>query len=250
MKNFKIIPLLVFVAMLSFSVRLAEVAIGISALSGAAHAQEHVNAEPPEIPHSPQSEEGPHDESAAGLVFSDDENDDHGEGAAAPAHSEKTKPATKKSSNKWRDASDINPGYAEVRIELFKDLSKRRDLVEKKEQGIVAREALLRAAEQELEHKYKELSSLRTEIENLLKQQSDEETSRIGSLVKIYEGMKPKDAARIFDTLDIDILVSVLSKMSERKLSPILAKMNSERARTVTVLLAEQKRLPSLRNYN
>ena len=55
------------------------------------------------------------------------------------------------------------------------------------------------------------------EIQDLLKQQSEEEKARIASLVKIYEGMKPKDAARIFNTLDTDILLDVVGKMSERK---------------------------------
>ena len=94
--------------------------------------------------------------------------------------------------------------------------------------------------------KYKELLKLRSEIEDLLGQQSEAEKARIDSLVKIYEGMKPKDAARIFDTLDLDVLVAVMSKMSERKLSPILAAMNPERARTVTIMLAEEKQLPEL----
>ena len=82
--------------------------------------------------------------------------------------------------------------------------------------------------------------------EKLLEDQSEEEKARIASLVKIYEGMKPKEAARIFDTLDLDILVNVVSQMSERKLSPVLASMNPERARTVTIMLAEQKTLPEM----
>ena len=80
----------------------------------------------------------------------------------------------------------------------------------------------------------------------MLKQQTDEEEKRIKSLVKIYEGMKAKDAARIFNTLDMDILVRVMAGMSERKLSPILASMEPDRARSVTILLAEQKSLPSI----
>jgi flagellar motility protein MotE (MotC chaperone) len=58
--------------------------------------------------------------------------------------------------------------------------------------------------------------------------------------------MKPKDAARIFDTLDIDILVAVVSKMSERKIAPILGLMDPERAKTLTIMLAQQKKLPTL----
>ena len=58
--------------------------------------------------------------------------------------------------------------------------------------------------------------------------------------------MKAKDAARIFNTLSIDVLLEVLSGMSERKTAPILASMETERARQVTILLSEQKKLPSL----
>jgi len=146
----------------------------------------------------------------------------------------------------WRDASDQELDYANVRMEMFDDLSARRQMLDKREKEMMTREALLRAAEQEIDRKYQELSGLRGEIENLLEQQSSEEKARIASLVKIYEGMKPKDAARIFDTLDLDILVAVMSEMSERKLSPVLAAMNPERARTITIMLAEQKKLPEL----
>ena len=60
--------------------------------------------------------------------------------------------------------------------------------------------------------------------------------------------MKAKDAANIFNTLDMDILISVMGRMSERKLAPILAEMNPDRARSVTIFLAEQKSQPTLPN--
>jgi len=146
----------------------------------------------------------------------------------------------------WLDSSDSDTQNESVRLEIMQDLAENRDRLDKQEKDLMVREALLKATEKELDRKYQELAQLRNEIERLLEQQSDEEKARIQSLVKVYEGMKPKDAARIFDTLDLDILVSVMSLMSERKLSPVLANMNAERARTVTILLAEQKQLPTL----
>jgi len=101
----------------------------------------------------------------------------------------------------------------------------------------------LKTAEQELNQKYEELVSLKAEIESLLVQQSEEEQARIASLVKIYEGMKPKDAARIFNTLDLDILLAVAGRMSERKSAPIIAAMSPERAKTLTTMLMDQKTL-------
>jgi flagellar motility protein MotE (MotC chaperone) len=50
--------------------------------------------------------------------------------------------------------------------------------------------------------------------------------------------MKPKEAARIFDTLDMDILLSVVEQMRGRKMAPILANMNPEVAQRLTVELA------------
>lgn len=235
----KILPLLVMVAMLAFSVRVAEVVTGVSSLGGSAFAEEAPVAAP-ENADKDNASEGeqeaavpkPKVERPAPIEIADD-----AEAGGEP-------------DGDWRDASDDEIEYRNVKLEMFDDLSERRKTLDKREKGITAREALLKAAEQELDRKYQELSHLRTKIEGLLEQQSEEEQARIASLVKIYEGMKPKDAARIFDTLDLDVLVSVLSRMSERKLSPILAAMNPERARTVTIMLAEQKQLPQLPQVN
>ena len=150
----------------------------------------------------------------------------------------------------WRDYSDDEFEYSTVTREVFEDMAARRKKLDRREKELMTREALIRAAEQELDRKYQELTTLRHEIESLLEQQSEEEVARIQSLVKIYETMKPKEAARIFDTLDLDVLVTVMSRMSERRLSPILANMNPERARTITIMLAEEKQLPVLPDSN
>lgn len=146
----------------------------------------------------------------------------------------------------WKDSSDNELEYSAVNMQLFEDLAKRRSELDARERDLATRAALLQAAERNLDQKYKELNDLRTEVKELLQQQSDEEDARIASLVKIYEGMKAKDAARIFDTLDMDVLLQVIGKMSERKSAPIIAAMNPERARSVTIMLAEQKALPTL----
>ena len=149
-------------------------------------------------------------------------------------------------SKEWRDAMDAELEYSGIQSELFEDLTERRKDLEKKEKALAMKDALLKAAERELDQKYAELEALKSEIEVLLVKQTEEEEARISRLVKIYEGMKAKDAARIFNTLETDVLLSVLSRMSERKSAPVIASMNPDRARSVTILLAEQKRLPDL----
>ena len=240
--NLRILPLLILVAMLTFSVRFADMIVGFSSMSGAAIAEEEMSKE---LTGSKSIAEQIAERQAANNTTEDEpmkkEVMEKSDGMTVAEV-----PDVELPDMEWQDASDQELDYSNVRMEMFDDLASRRKGLEKREKELMTREALLRAAEQEIDRKYQELSSLRKEIEGLLEQQSAEEKARITSLVKIYEGMKPKDAARIFDTLDLDILVAVMSQMSERKLSPILAAMNPERARTITIMLAEQKKLPEL----
>lgn len=233
MQHLKILPVLIVVALLTFSVRLVDFATGVSSLSGAAFAK---SEDKPAMPDHAVEDDHKSAEKKDEETSHDKTNNDHTQNDQA----KKDEPEIK-----WRDAKDETVGAEDVRHGVMDDLASRRLELDARERDLQTREALLRAAQQELDLKYKELSELRTQIEGLLNKQSEEQ-ERIGSLVKIYEGMKPKDAARIFDTLDLDVLVTVMSRMSERKLSPVLAAMNPERARTITIMLAEEKSLPTL----
>lgn len=146
----------------------------------------------------------------------------------------------------WKSSDDLDDKYDDIKTEMFEDLAKRRKDLDAKEKELAMREALLKAAQAELEQKTNELTGIREDIQELLKKQTEEEDKRIASLVKIYEGMKAKDAARIFDTLEMDVLLQVVMKMSERKSAPIIAAMNPDRARNLTIMLAEQNKLPSI----
>jgi flagellar motility protein MotE (MotC chaperone) len=137
-------------------------------------------------------------------------------------------------------------GFSASEVEILQSLAARRAELDKREQQIGQREALLKAAGGEVDRKIAELNKLRGELEDLLNKQKTAEDERINSLVKIYENMKPKDAANIFNTLDMDVLLPVIAKISERKSSPILAAMDPEKAREVTIKLAEQRRLPKM----
>lgn len=232
MHKFRLLPLLVIVAFLSLSVRTLDFISGTSSYFSEAKAVE--NEEEPE--------KVPVDETDLDLLAEGSENIEELDGVEPP-----TDPlGPKDPAYDWRDSSEIDMDYSDVKVQLFNDLKVRRERLDKKEKVMMQREALLRASEKELDRKFEELTKIKGELNELLNVQSQEEEKRIRSLVKVYENMKPKDAARIFDTLDIQILVDVTSRMSERKLSPVMAQMNPERAKTVTVFLAEQKSLPTL----
>jgi flagellar motility protein MotE (MotC chaperone) len=146
----------------------------------------------------------------------------------------------------WADPATLDMQFTDTQSSVLKELAERRKELDARENRINQREALLQVTEKQIQEKTSELTAIRTQIEELLDMQSDAEEARLKSLVKIYEGMKPKDAASIFDNLDIDILLQVVGRMSERKSAPIMAAMDTQRVQKLTILLAEQKKLPEI----
>ena len=222
-----ILPVLMLVCLFSLVIRGLEVWSGVKSINGTAFAVEATMED--EEKSEPEKADMSETRDIEMIEIADDTSEGDDLGAPPEAIDE------------YEDY-EITP----IQAELAEDLVAQRKRLEAREATLVQKEALLQAAEQELDRKYEELVALRGEIEQLLDKQSEEEDSRITSLVKIYENMKAKEAAEIFNTLDLDILVEVMSRMSERKVSPVLAAMNPERARTVTIMLAEQKQLPKL----
>ncbi len=146
-------------------------------------------------------------------------------------------------SNPVRDPFDMS----DEELELLQRLVERREALSERSRKLDERESLLEATEARIADKMNELKELQAVIESLLVQYDEEEEARLQSLVKIYESMKPKDAARIFEELDILVLLDVIGRMKERKSAPILAKMNPTRAKTVTLELAQRRTMPFAR---
>lgn len=134
----------------------------------------------------------------------------------------------------------------QTEIDLLQKLSSRRESLDKRERQLEIRFGLLQAAQSRIDKKVKSLKVLQNTIENLLKSHEEEQSSKLQSLVKIYENMKPKDAARIFQQLDMVTLLKVVEGMKERKLAPIMAKMNPDKARDITVQLTNLRQLPDV----
>lgn len=245
----RILPLLVVVAMLAFSVRLVDFATGVSTLSGSALAEQEAVLPDSGLLDAPTTaDDAEHDMFA--MADTGEDAEPVSEETPMEVDVADEPDVEDEEINDWRDPVYDGSGFSQATRDVLENMADRRKALDVRERELATREALLRAAEQELERKFEEMSNLRAEIEGLLVQQSEEEQARIQSLVKIYEGMKPKEAARIFNTLDLDVLTSVLSRMSERRLSPILANMEPERARTVTILLAQEKQLPDFPQSN
>ncbi len=136
-----------------------------------------------------------------------------------------------------RDAAS----FSASEIDVLQSLAKRRESLEEREKELDAREALLAATEKRIDSRIGELKAMEQRLTKLVKQRNDEEERRIGSLVKVYENMKPADAARIFQELDMPVLLEVVERMKEAKLAPVLAQMSPAKAKDLTMELAQRR---------
>ncbi|HEX2761066.1 MAG TPA: hypothetical protein VHM27_11155 [Rhizomicrobium sp.] len=128
--------------------------------------------------------------------------------------------------------------------DVLTSLSKRRRELDARAAQIQTEANMLAATEARIDAKMTQLKALQTQISVLLGQRDAAQEKQLTSLVKTYSAMKPKDAARIFDSLSDQVLVPVAAEMKSDVLAPVLAAMNPEQAQKLTLRLANKLTLP------
>lgn len=158
----------------------------------------------------------------------------------------KEEPAIKVSETPPANALKASPEvtFSQSEVEVLQRLRQRREQLEGRDKELETREKVLRLTESRIDQKVEDLKSLKAEVQNLLDQYNHKEEVKLQSLVKIYENMKPKDAARIFEELDMGTLLPVVAKMKEANTAPVLAAMDPKKAKEITSALANMRRLP------
>ena len=130
-------------------------------------------------------------------------------------------------------------GASAAQAALLERLSGRRGELDAYAQELAMRQSLVDAAEKRLEERQGTLAAMEAQIAALVDQREKLETGQFAGIVAMYEAMKPKDAANIFNTLEMEVLLRVAKTMSPRKMAPILAAMEPARAQELTVRMAD-----------
>ena len=123
---------------------------------------------------------------------------------------------------------------------LMESLKGRRQELDERSRELDMRENLLKAAEKRVEAKIAELKTMEARVKKSMGMRDKQEADRFKGIVTMYENMKAKDAARIFDRLDLNILIDVSTAINPRKMSEILAQMTPDTAERLTVELANR----------
>ncbi|MFN7194811.1 MAG: MotE family protein [Rhodospirillales bacterium] len=126
-------------------------------------------------------------------------------------------------------------------LDALEDLAKRREEIDRREAELEQREAILQAAERRIQQQVDELKGLQTAVQSAIAKYDDQEQARRQSLVRMFQNMKPTEAARIFEQMELPILLELVEAMNERRAAPILAQMNPIRAQQITAELARRR---------
>lgn len=233
-RRFRIMHLTMTMLALLFVAKLSEVVTGANQLIAVREAQASSHAEE-------EAEEPAEKESAESAPA---EEGGHGGGEEKPPEEEKTLGEGKLTVKQVEALKQQGPGesYTQSELDLLQNLAARRDALAVRERELVVKAKVLEATEKRINAKLDEMKTMQAELTKVLAQYNEKQNGEIQSLVKIYESMKPGDAAAIFNEMDMPILLEVIDKMSERKVAPVLAGMDPKRARDVTQELAEMRR--------
>ncbi len=135
---------------------------------------------------------------------------------------------------------DQSPRVSESERDILERLQSRRQELEQRAREIEIRESLLKAAEKRIESRVEEMKALEAKSSTSAGQRGEQDAARFKGIITMYEGMKPKDAAKVFDRLEMSVLIEIASQIAPRKMSDIMGLMQPEAAERLTVELARR----------
>jgi flagellar motility protein MotE (MotC chaperone) len=123
---------------------------------------------------------------------------------------------------------------------ILERLQSRRQELEARAREIDIRESLLKAAEKRIESKVQEMKAVESRIAAVGEQKTEADAAHFKGIITMYENMKPKDAAKVFDRLEMPVLFEIASQIAPRKMSDILGLMSTEAAERLTTEMARR----------
>jgi flagellar motility protein MotE (MotC chaperone) len=135
---------------------------------------------------------------------------------------------------------DQTPQISASERAILERLQARRQELDTRSREIEIRESLLKAAEKRIDSKSEEAKATEAKITAANGEKAEADAARFKGIVTMYENMKPKDAAKVFDRLEMSVLYQIASQIAPRKMSDILGLMQPEAAERLTVELARR----------
>lgn len=149
---------------------------------------------------------------------------------AAAAHAADAKPAaTAKAEGEKGKEAVVEKKNVDDADYLFK-LAERKKVLDQREEDLNKMAAELEKQKVEIEEKIKKLEDTRSKISTVLQEKIKADDAKVDTLVQMYTNMKPQQVAKVFETLDEDLVIDILSRMKKKTAADILNLIKPEKA--------------------
>ena len=112
---------------------------------------------------------------------------------------------------------------------LFK-LAERKKQLDQREEDLNKLAAQLEKQQAEVLENLKKLEDTRTRISTVLEERIKADDTKVETLVQMYSNMKPSQAAKVFESLDEDLVIEILGRMKKKSAADILNLIKPEKA--------------------
>ena len=165
-----------------------------------------------------------------------------GDGATPPSPTPAASDGAKAVSSKDAAESDSNvdetPAGCLADAATLEDLKRQKREIEGRSKDLAAREAELKARERALSDEMKKLVEARDELAKMDVTRKKENETKVAKLVETLEGMNPKAASALISSIDENLAIQTMTRLSTAKLSKVMNIMDPQRSTKLTELLA------------
>jgi len=132
------------------------------------------------------------------------------------------------------------PQWSKEETKILTSLDHRRAELEERARRLEQREHEFVARDRDLAVRLTDLKEL-TERLKIEREKGDKQRgSQLEQLANVYGSMNPPEAAHLLEQLDIQIALSLIQRMPEKRIGQILSLMNAERALELTNRLSSR----------
>jgi len=132
--------------------------------------------------------------------------------------------------------------WTKEEAKILKSLDARRVELEERSSRLEKREDEFVAKERELAVRFSELKELSEKLKGEREKGDKQRNTQLDQLANVYGSMNPPEAAHLLEQLDVQVALSLIERMPEKRMAQILSLMNAQRALELTNLLSTRSR--------
>ncbi len=133
---------------------------------------------------------------------------------------------------------DLEPADYEAAERVFQDMALERDRIQREKEELLSTRQSVAVQEKVLEQSREKLLAVIAELEARQSEYVAERERSATRLAKMYEAMKPDQAAPILGAMDMEVILEIMTRMKERQAAKILASMDAGLAAQISTRLS------------